>query len=124
MSRGVFLAIALLATPASAETRYFSEISDVPMPAGFSESNSAVGFDSANARLVVADAAGPETMEQVRAFYAQSLPALGWSPSPTNDDSVVFVRGRERLTLDVRAADGRTQLHVQLVVRPPPPDGD
>jgi hypothetical protein len=124
MSRGVFLAIAVLAAPASAETRYFSELSDVPMPPGFSETNSAVGFDSASARLVVADASGAETMAQVRAFYAQSLPALGWSPSPTNDGSVVFVRGRERLTLDVRAADGRTQLHVQLVVRPPPPDGD
>jgi hypothetical protein len=31
---------------------------------------------------------------------------------------LVFLRGRERLTMTLSAADGRTSLHAQLVVRP------
>jgi hypothetical protein len=124
MSRAVFFASLIAAAPAFAEARYFSALSDLPMPPGFSETNTAVGFDGMRGRLVVADAAGAENPTQVRSFYTQTLPALGWSPSPTNDDSVVFVRGRERLTLEVSDANGRTQVHVQLVVRPPPSDGD
>lgn len=120
----MFLAVLMMAAPAFAETRYFSELSDLPMPPGFSETNTAVGFDNAHSRLVVADASGAENLPAVRSFYTGSLPALGWSPSPTTDETLVFVRGRERLLLDLNAAAGRTLVHVQLVVRPAPTDGD
>ncbi|MFT3728442.1 MAG: hypothetical protein QM759_11515 [Terricaulis sp.] len=123
MSRVVFLAALAMAAPAYADTRYFTELSDVPMPSSFAEINT-VGFDNAQTRLVVADAAGAQNPTDVRSFYTESLPALGWSQSPTTDGSLVFVRGRERLLLDVSEAGGRTHLHVQLVVRAPPPGGD
>jgi len=124
MSRVVFFAALMIAAPAYAQARYFSDLPDLPLPPGFSETNSAIGFDNAQTRLVVADAIGAENPSAVRSFYAESLPALGWSPSPTNDGAQVFLRGRERLLLGLAEGAGRTQLHVQLVVHAPPSDGD
>jgi hypothetical protein len=37
---------------------------------------------------------------------------------------MVFVRGRERLLLEVSQTGARTHLHLQLVVRPAPADSD
>jgi len=113
-----------LAGPACAETRYFSELPDLPLPPGFAETNAAAGFDGSHGRLVVADATGVETPAQVRSFYADSLPSLGWSVSPTTDGGFVFVRGRERLSFVVATTAGRTHLHVQLVVSAAPSNGD
>ena len=124
MSRVVFFAALIVAAPAFAETRYFSALSDLPLPPGFGETNAAVGVGDAHAWLVVANAMGAENPTQVRSFYAEALPALGWSLSPANDASLVFVRGRERLSLEMSKTGGHTHLHVQLVVRPPPSDSD
>jgi hypothetical protein len=124
VSRFAFLAALIVAAPAFAEARYFSELPDLPLPPGFTETNTAAGFDGAHGRLVVADAMGVATSAQVQNFYAESLPALGWSVSPTNDGTIVFVRGREELRLELTSTGGRTHVHVQLIVRPAPSNGD
>lgn len=116
MSRLVFAAALICAAPAYAETRYFSELSDVPMPPGFEESDAAVGFDGAGGRLVTARAVGDLSAMEVRAFYTECLPALGWAVSPRADGALVFQRGRERLTFAVRTEGGRTLLGADLVV--------
>jgi len=124
MSRGASFIVLLFAAIVCGQTSYFSELPDLPLPSGFTETNTAAGFDGARGRLVVADAVGAEAPAQVRGFYSDSLPALGWSVNPTTDGSFVFVRGRERLTFGLSATAGRTHLHVQLVASAAPSNGD
>lgn len=118
MSRIVFALALICAAPAWGETRYFSELSDVPMPPGFVESDAAAGFDGAGGRLVAVRAAGDLAEIAVRDFYIECLPQLGWALSPRTDDVLVFQRGRERLTLTLRSESGRTYLSADLVVLP------
>lgn len=120
MSRAFFLAALFCAAPAFAEARYFSELSDVPLPPGFEERDTAVGFDGEGGRLVIARAEGAASEAAVRDFYAESLPQLGWAVSPRADGVLVFQRGRERLTFTIRAENGRAHLGAQLVVLPAP----
>lgn len=91
---------------------------DLPLPPGFSESQTATGFDGAEGRLVMAEASGASSPDRVRAFYTDSLPALGWSFSPTGEGELVFLRDRERLSLTTSGDAPHLRLHVQLTVRP------
>ena len=119
MSRFVFAFALICAAPAAAETRYFSEIGDLPLPAGFTEVEAATGFDSGQGRLVMLRAEGAATSQAVRAFYLESLPPLGWSFSPSSDGgALLFRRGREQLTLNMSEHGERTRVTAQLVVRP------
>lgn len=119
MSRFVFVAALLCAAPALAETRYFSEIGDLPLPMGFTEVEAATGFNSGQGRLVMVRAEGAGTLQAVRAFYLESLPALGWSFSPSSGGgALLFRRGREQLTLIASEFGARTRVTAQLVVQP------
>jgi hypothetical protein len=120
MSRAVLAAAIICVAPAWGQSRYFSELSDVPMPPGFTESDTAVGFDGARGRLVVARASGDLPEASVRAFYVESLPQLGWALSPRDDGVLVFLRGRERLSFAMRRENGRTHLSADLAVLPAP----
>lgn len=126
MSRGLLFAGAALmcAAPASGEARYFSALSDVPMPPGFAESDGAVGFDGASGRLVAARAIGDLSEAAVRDFYIACLPQLGWALSPRADGVLVFQRGRERLSFTLRSESGRTYLSADLVVQSAPTGTD
>jgi hypothetical protein len=118
VSRLSFIVALIAAAPAFAETGYFTQMLDLPLPPGFSESQTATGFDGADGRLIMAEAPGARTAERVRAFYTESLPALGWSFSPTGEGELVFLRDRERLTLTTSGDAAHLRLHVQLTVRP------
>lgn len=126
MSRALFVAALLAAAPACAETRFFSVIEDLPLAPGLEEAGPGFWFDDANGRIVAALARGPARPAEVRRFYLDTLPALGWSFSPGAgvDGEIVFLRGRERLALLIAARDGGSELQTRLFIRPTPTQGD
>ena len=90
---------------------------DVPLAPGLSE-GPGYQFEEAGGRIIGATASGRATPTAVRAFYGETLPALGWSLSPTGTDELVFLRGRERLTLSIRREGQGASLDVRLFTRP------
>lgn len=128
MSReAVFIAALVCASPAWAETAYFSAIPDVPIAPGLDEvldpvQPSIVAWGS---ELTLASAHGRTSPEDVARFYRESLSPLGWSfePSPRAQD-LAFIRGRERLNLHIEAQDEGTFLRVRLIVQPASMDAD
>lgn len=59
---------------------FLSGAEDVPLPPTLTEApGSGMVFDSPQGRIVEADATGDMTEAQVIAFYAQTLPQLGWT---------------------------------------------
>ncbi len=117
MSRALFASVVLLAAPAFAETRYFAEIPDLPMPAGFAQQGGAVAFENGQGRIIVVAAEGAGEMLAVRDFYYDTLPQLGWGES-VEGSAAVFVRGRERLTIFIEREGERISLRAQLVIGP------
>lgn len=122
MSRVSILAVAAIcATPAYADTAYFSAIPDLPVATGLTESANqlasfAAGEDSG---LVIASAQGSASPANVRSFYMDSASALGWAYEPAQrDEDLTFLRGRERLVLRIEPQSGGTSLTVRLIVRP------
>jgi len=116
MSRALFLAALVCAAPAHAETRYFSDIPDLPLPPGFFEVAVAPGFEG-DGRLVFAEAIGASDGLAVRDFYYETLPQLGWSEN-AEDGAAVFQRGRERLHFFLIREEAEIRLRVQLAVQP------
>jgi hypothetical protein len=122
MSRALFLAGLFAAAPALADAGYFSTIDDLPIAPGLVETGGGAGFEGPGGAVVVAFAAGQAAPGAVRGFYGDTLGALGWAPSPGED--LVFLRGRERLTLGISAREDGVQLTARLVRRPPPIHAD
>jgi hypothetical protein len=116
MSRALFFAALVCAAPAYAETRYFADIPDLPLPPGFSEVAVAPVFEG-QGRLVFAEAIGAGDGLAVRDFYYETLPQLGWSES-AEESAAVFQRGRERLHFFLIREGGQVRLRVQLAVQP------
>jgi len=81
MRKIVLLALFLLCPAlAVAGESFLAEIEDVPLAPGLTEPpNSGMVFDSPSGRIVEASAAGEAAPDQIRAFYAQALPQLGWT---------------------------------------------
>ena len=122
MTRSAFLAALLFASPAFAQTAYFTALEDLPLPPGFSESAPPGVFESAEGRLVAVSAEGAGEGRAVRDFYYETLPALGWRESPRADGVLEFRRGREQLTFTVERVGGRTLLGAQVLVVSTPAD--
>lgn len=105
------------AAPAFAETRFFSAIDDLPLAPGLSEIAGGWSVDMDEGLLTEVHAAGQGRIEDMRAFYLASLPALGWSLSPQRDQTLIFLRGREKLMFAFGAPGGRVTLRVRLLVQ-------
>ncbi len=122
MSRAaIFIAAIICAGPAVAQTAYFAAIPDLPVATGLVESdNQLASFLASNdAGLMLAAAHGSASPANVRAFYMDSLSALGWALEPEQQsEDLTFLRGRERLTLHIEPQNGGTYLGVRLIVRP------
>lgn len=94
-------------------TGFLPGMEDMPLAPGLAAVPDAVlAFDSPSGRIVEAFAAGTVAADRVLAFYAATLPALGWAP--LGDAS--YAREGERLDLDVFAREGVTTL--RFTVRP------
>jgi hypothetical protein len=123
VNRFIFAAALICALPAYADARFFAAIEDLPLAPGLEERAAGFSFDSAGGRVVGALAEGPAATAAVRAFYLETLPALGWSFSPGGED-LVFLRGRERLTLSIAPHSGGARLQARLFTRPAAMDAD
>jgi hypothetical protein len=103
--------------PAWAQTSYFAAIEDLPLAPGLEE-RGGFEFAGADGRIIDAEAAGAASAGATRRFYEAALPALGWSQSPAGAGALVFLRGRERLTLTLQEIQGGVLLSARLVLRP------
>lgn len=76
---------------------------DVPLMPGLAPvAGSSVVFDKPQGRIVEAQAKGRVTRRKVRAFYAATLPQLGWGEAGAD----AWRREGERLRLDFSGRDG------------------
>ena len=81
---------------------FISTIEDLPLMPGLIEEEGGMVFDSARGRIVEAYATGPVSEGAVIAFYAETLPKLGWRP----DGPGVFRREREILKVEFPGGPG------------------
>ena len=106
------LVVLAVAAPAAAD-EFVAGTEDVPLMPGLKPiPNSDVVFDEPEGRIVEARAEGATTRAKVEAFYAASLPPLGWRPAGRDQ----WRRDAERLKLDFAGARG--QLAVGFTLSP------
>jgi hypothetical protein len=107
------------AAPALAQGRYFAAIEDLPLAPGLTERAGGFVFQGQEGRIVSAAAEGPTDAAAVRAFYRETLPALGWAENP-GAEPAEFLRGRERLILEISTAETGLRLEARLIARAAP----
>jgi hypothetical protein len=125
MSRSsVFIAVIICATPVCAETAYFALIEDLPIAPGLEETADRFEFTNADVRELGSSAGGRAQAEQVRTYYGEALPALGWALSVGSggENETVYLRGREELSLNFHQRGEDLNLEVLVFSRPPPHD--
>ena len=100
----VMLLSLLLVAPAAAQGPvYLADVDDLPLAPGLVEDADArVAFDKPEGRIVQAVASGRAEPADVRVFYAETLPALGWQPGGEH----IWTRGRETLRMELETRDG------------------
>lgn len=104
MLMSALLVLAVPAAPAAAQVPvYLADINDMPLAPGLIEDADArVAFDKPEGRIVQAAASGHADPSGVRAFYAETLPALGWQFGAEQ----TWTRGTETLRVNVESGDG------------------
>lgn len=108
------LVAALLTTAAAADERaaFLAGHEDLPLMPGLTQvEDAAVAFDTSSGRIIVAWATGPVERAAVLAFYADTLPELGWTRMRADR----FQREGETLQLEFAAGD---LLTVRFTVAP------
>ena len=102
LRRIALLLLLLMPLPALADS-FVAGTEDVPlMPELQPVDGSALTFDKPQGRIVEAQASGKVTRAAVHAFYAQTLPQLGWKPAGPE----AWQREGETLRLDFHGPDG------------------
>jgi hypothetical protein len=108
----VLAAALMLALSASAQ-RFVEGVEDLPLMQGLEPvPDSALSFDAPEGRIVVAYARGSVSAEAVLAFYAATLPQLGWQRLAERS----YGREAERLSLDLMGEG--TGLTVRFTLAP------
>lgn len=104
----IWWTLAVFAGGAVADSAYLADVNDLPLPPGLSEDQSArVVFDKPEGRIVETAASGPATPGEVDAFYARTLPALGWQARADG----VWSRGEEVLQMTVSRNGSQVAVH-------------
>ena len=103
-------------TAAAQKTAFVSALDDVPLPATFSETGEAVVFETIAGRILQIEAIGVGDRAGVREYYALSLPQLGWRQE---EDAFAFIRGGERLEIDVTPAENGSRIAFRLIAEAP-----
>ncbi|HEY3918104.1 MAG TPA: hypothetical protein VGL83_09940 [Stellaceae bacterium] len=100
----LLLPLLLLAASPAAADEFVAGTEDVPLMPGLQPlPNSDVVFDKPEGRIVEARAEGATTRAKVEAFYAASLPPLGWKSAGRDR----WQRDAERLALDFSGPSGK-----------------
>lgn len=108
------------------EPRFFTEMNDIPLMPGLYElTGETMVFDKPEGRIIESSAVGesavsPINASQIKAFYAASLPQLGWISAPEQagrgwTDS--YVRESEILRFRVDSKDSLNILRMQVSPR-------
>ncbi|MEK9660875.1 MAG: hypothetical protein VW644_03925 [Alphaproteobacteria bacterium] len=107
-------AVALPGAALRAEQGYLQEVSDMPLPAGFTEdADAGVAFDKPEGRIVEAEVHGPMGPGEVLGFYRKTLPQLGWTASGPAG-AMTWRREGESLRLDIAARGGETVVRFHI----------
>jgi len=103
---------AVLSFPAWAgdATAFVSVIDDLPLMAGLSEAGQGVAFTTSQGRIAEATASGGVTRAAVLAFYAKTLPQLGWQRA----GDTRFTREGETLDLLFTTSGGSLSVRFSL----------
>ncbi len=112
MKAGLAIAVGLLGMlgPAAA-AGYLADVPDLPLMEGFAEqADGRLLFDKPEGRIVAVRAEGRPTPAEVRAFYGEALPALGWRPGTAG----AWLREGERLTITSERRGGITEIRFSL----------
>ena len=96
--------------------RFLSVIPEMPLMPSLAENvDAAVVFDGPSGRIVEAFANGVVSSDAVYAFYAASLPQLGWSLSTEG----IYIRDAEILKIKVfQAGTDYASTSVEFILRP------
>lgn len=120
LAAGLLFCLAGFAWSAVAETAgYLDAIEDMPLMEGLRETgDGGIVFDKPNGRIVRSVASGNVPAADVRRFYADTLPQLGWTRQKKLElirDLLVFRREGERLEIQtVPAKDGGTEVRFSI----------
>jgi hypothetical protein len=99
----LYLPLCLIAARSATAAEFVDGTEDLPLMPGLKPvKGSSLVFDKPEGRIVEAQAQGNESRNDVRRFYTDSLPQLGWKPTGTDQ----WQRDAERLKLDFRGQDG------------------
>ena len=104
----------------AAETRFFSELNDIPvMPGLYELADEAVVFDKPEGRIVQASAVA-ENMQaaEIVNFYTDILPRLGWVRQHGGPGAASFTRQGERLVMALELRAGLNIVHFNLSPNP------
>jgi len=101
--------------PAAGETEFVGDIEDLPLMPGLTEITGAgMVFDTPAGRIVQALASGNVSRAQVLAFYAATLPQLGWQPA----GKATYRREAEVLVLEFPPPGDAGGLTVRFALSP------
>ncbi|MBU6405771.1 MAG: hypothetical protein KGS44_01355 [Alphaproteobacteria bacterium] len=113
---------AFLIGTAAAQTAFLEEAPDMPLPPGstaLAASSLEPAAPGGQHLVFLIGAEGPAATPL--AFYAETLPGLGWTPAGRAETALFYVRGRDQLVLrllDGGTAEGRVTLLIELVSSP------
>lgn len=95
---------------------FLQAINDVPLMPGLYEMlEEEVVFDQPGGRIVAAEAIAKNAqVSEIKSFYSQTLPQLGWKP--LGQDS--FTRAGEVLRIAIQEADSVQTVHFTIEPRP------
>jgi len=111
MKRILFVLFCLWIVPCFAQTFFIVGSEDVPLMEGLTTlSEMDMTFDAPEGRIVQSVAYSESlSPEQVKAFYAETLPQLGWTRQGKE-----FVREKEGLSIESYRLKGKTTVRFEL----------
>lgn len=98
----------------AAESAFVEGFEDLPLMDGLTqEPDTLTSFDSPYGRIVETYASGRADAVQVRLFYTQTLPQLGWQPVLTSGPALSFRREGEDLSIAITQQNGAVTVRFQ-----------